>query len=201
MKIIFLIASLLLWSGALYAQDDEPLVVQKPVSKQFMKRHFIAGAGFGAGRNELDNTFLLADLQPRLTLFEPLPDLSLSFAEPFGAGIMTENGMAVKFGSFTEIGLGRAATKDSYWPVGFSAGGGYSSVYCASKLYSGFAVTGSFRFGIMGRIVQLRYEHLFSNRATPMSDFAAIEVLLGNWMKSNKRNNKISRFMKPYRKH
>lgn len=202
-KKILASASLILLSLPVWAQNQPRTVL---VTTQ----RFTFSAGLGThqyqntGKAALIPSFFFT---PRYQ-FDNLgtTDFSLTFGMPLSLGYQVARAdSSYFFGNIpllAEINIGHLSTKDFRTRFGFFLGTGGAASLIRNDLHTSIAATTGFRFWfIRGSSVTLRFMHHFpvwlGNQ--PLNSIS-ISLNLGKWIKDVKKNNKISDFMKPYRK-
>ena len=186
---------LFIFFSSVLAQPD-PLA-----PKSFLKKRFIFSAGLGSHFNENFNAHSL-NLSPRLNIINKYADLSFAVEMPGSIGINPKNdAIFANIPFVAEFYLGQLATKDFYDPFGFSIGGGYGMYLAEGKLFSGAVFTGALRTWLFHVPFTFRYLLTLDDQNFSHSLHSiGISVPLGRWVIRNRDLNKVSGFMKPYRK-
>jgi hypothetical protein len=160
----------------------------------YLERRFIFEAGGGI---EMPGNFSVPalHLHPRLNIINSFSDVSASIAVPVKAG-----GTPLVFSAalISELNFGHAATKDFYKKKGLSAGAGYGLALIDDKVSLGPVFSAAVRSWLFKQSVSIHYmlQVLKSDKVHGVS----LTFTVGPWLKKNRRLNKVSNFVKPYRK-
>jgi hypothetical protein len=115
----------------------------------------------------------------------------------FGSGTDRTNFFYADFPLLAEVNMGHAATKDFYSAFGMFANGGYDVSIIKDTTLMGPMIGGGFRFWFLfNTSATFRFQHYFLNHGNSIS----LAINLGKYLATVKKNNKVSGFMKPYRK-
>lgn len=99
------------------------------------------------------------------------------------------------------VNLGHLASKDFHSSYGVFAGGGWNLQYGHGEGVNGFVLDAGIRFWLLGQSFSLLYQRLLEHEKIFSSDtFFSLQINLGKYLSQVKANNKVSNFVKPYRK-
>ncbi len=99
------------------------------------------------------------------------------------------------------LNIGHLATKDFRSDMGIFFGGGYSADYIRDTLMLGPVATTGLRWWMAGRSFTIRY-HIYFTEQDDLNFAHSIGIFynFGPWIQLNRRNNKLSKFARPFRK-
>ena len=143
---------------------------------------------------------------PSLNLLNKYSDFSIALASRFSgawhfSSATDSSEYAVfSFPAFLQFNGGHLATHDFYSSFGFSIGGGYNFSVINSELTIGPLLITAIRFWFLRQSFTISYsQSYFESRHTLMHELS-LQVNIGRYLKDAKSNNKISKFVKPFKK-
>jgi hypothetical protein len=144
---------------------------------------------------------------PQYNLYNSFSDLTLSVSAQPGAGMSLSgkgesNEIIFDLPFMLEINLGHLASRDFYAPMGFFAGGGYDFHKTGDgEIHQAFVATTGLRWWMFKKSFTARYILYFSgDKDGYMSHSISLGLNLGKYLDDVRANNKVSRFMSPFRK-
>ena len=99
------------------------------------------------------------------------------------------------------VNIGHGASKDFHSAAGGYLGAGWNVRYDGTTTVNGFVLAAGFRFWLLENSFTLSYTHLPGNEKIFSSGkIISLQINLGKYLANVKANNKVTDFMKPYRK-
>jgi hypothetical protein len=200
LRILLIAVFILCAEGFSSAQVKEP--------GGFFAQRLTVAAGVASSLPE-DNIAASAGLlfAPRVFITTAFTDFSVSFDPSPQFLYSFSDSQAVSEKLFFQIpvmlhvNLGHLASKDFHSAYGVFVGGGWNFQFGHGESTNGFAIDAGIRFWMFGQSFSLSYQRLLSHEKIFSSDnFFSLQINLGKYLEQVKANNKVSNFVKPYRK-
>ena len=129
--------------------------------------------------------------------FDPSPQLLHSFSDSDNIS----DKIFFQLPLMLRVNLGHLASKDFRSTYGFFAGAGWNLQLGQGKSTNSFCADAGVRFWLFGQSFTAMYQRLFTEEKIFSSpNFFSLQINLGKYLSQVKANNKVSNFMKPYRK-
>ncbi|CAN5437484.1 hypothetical protein BH11BAC1_BH11BAC1_03290 [soil metagenome] len=170
---------------------------------------FISSAGLAFPRtnhNKQNEQFYGLCYSPSLNLLNKFSDFSFAFGSHISAAyhLKTKSDpsdyMFLSFPAFFEFNAGHLATHNFYSSLGISFGGGYNFSVIKSDFDMGALLITAIHFWLFRQSITLGYtQTYFQNHHTLMHE-VSLQLNIGAYLKDARNNNKISKFVKPFRK-
>ena len=175
----------------------------------FFKRRFVcaAGAEYSPGEKIVSSAAGI-NFSPQLFLTTVYSDFSFSVVLNLSGCYRPENNaedlaeeIFFQMPAMLQLNMGHGASKDFYDPFGFFLGAGWHVQHDGSSTVNNFASEAGIRFWLLGKSTTLRAMYFPGNEKIFSSGkIISLQMNLGKYLEEVKRNNKVSNFMKPYRK-
>ena len=170
---------------------------------------FVSSAGFTfprANKNKVDEQMYGLCYSPALNLLNKHSDFSIAIASRlsgawhFSSETDTSDYGVFSFPAFLQFNGGHLATHNFYSSFGISFGAGYNFSVINSELTTGPLLITAIRFWFLRQSFTVSYsQSYFESRHTLMHELS-LQLNIGRYLKDAKSNNKISKFVKPFRK-
>lgn len=170
---------------------------------------FVSSAGIALPRtnhNHADEQFYGLCYSPALNMLNKFSDFSVAAASHVSAayhpGSNTDSSgyFYFSFPAFLQFNFGHLATHNFYSSFGIFAGGGYNFCLINSEFLSGPLLITAIRFWFLRQSFTLGYAQTYlQNRSTLMHEIS-LQLNIGAYLRDTRNNNKISKFIKPFRK-
>ncbi len=170
---------------------------------------FISSAGLAfprANHNRQNEQFYGLCYSPSLNLLNKHADFSvaaashITIANHFKSANDPVDYLMVSFPAFLQFNIGHLATRDFYSSLGISFGGGYNFSVIRSEFDMGALLITAIHFWFLKRSFTVGYAQThFQNHRTLMHE-VSLQLNIGAYLKDVRSNNKISKFVKPFRK-
>ena len=177
--------------------------------ENFFAKRFISSAGINYSLQE-ENIPATAgvNFSPQLFLTTAYSDFSFSVATDLTVNYRLNNDendfskkLFFQFPAMLQFNMGHGASKDFHSALGFFIGAGWNLQYAESRAVNGFAVEAGIRFWLLGKSFSLGVIDCPGNKKIFSSGkIISLQLNLGKYLNDVKANNKVSNFMKPYRK-
>jgi len=174
-----------------------------------LKDRYISSAGFVFSRanHDKDNEpFLGLCYSPSLNMLNKLSDFSVAISSHFAVSnhFKTINDpsdyLLLSFPAFIQFNVGHLATHNFYSSLGISFGAGYNFGVLNSEFDMGALLITTIHFWFLKRSFTVGYVQThFQNHDTVMRELS-LQLNIGAYLKDARNNNKISKFVKPFRK-
>ena len=143
---------------------------------------------------------------PSLNLLNKLSDFSVSFgshisvANHFITNRDPVDYLAVSFPAFLKFNIGHLATHNFFSSLGISFGGGYNFSVIRSEFDAGALLITAIHFWFLKQSFTVGYVQThFQNHRILMHE-VSLQLNIGAYLRDVRNNNKISKFVKPFRK-
>jgi hypothetical protein len=170
---------------------------------------FVSSAGLTfprANRNKINEQMYGLCYSPALNLLNKYSDFSVAIASRisgswhFSSSTDSSAYGVFSFPAYLQFNGGHLATHDFYSSIGISFGGGYNFSVINSEFTAGPLLITAIRFWFLRQSITISYSQTyFEIRHTLMHELS-LQLNIGRYLKDTKSNNKISRFVKPFRK-
>jgi hypothetical protein len=185
-----------------------PSFAQKPPNKFSLKQRFIFSAGltYSVLQNNSSEKLYGINATPSLNLLNGFSDFSISLAASPAAAYHPSSGNdSVHYSSYTipafvQVNVGHLASQDFYSALGIFVGAGYNLTSINGTSDNGFSWTTGFRFWFLKQSFTLRYVHSHLNDSGNSLQEMSLQINLGAYLEKVKDNNKLSKFVSPFRK-
>ena len=174
-----------------------------------IKDRFVSSAGLTfprANKNKKNEQMYGLCYSPALNLLNKFSDFSVAIASRFSGSwhFSSETDSSdygvFSFPAFLQFNGGHLATHNFYSSFGFYIGGGYNFSVINSEFTIGPLLITAMRFWFLRQSFTISYsQSYFENRHTLMHELS-LQLNIGAYLKDAKSNNKISKFVKPFRK-
>jgi hypothetical protein len=174
-----------------------------------LKDRFISSAGLTFPRtNHFHHDEQLYGLtySPSLNLLNKLSDFSVAIASQVSAAyhIRTiadpENYMMISFPAYMRFNIGHLATHNFYSSLGIFFGAGYDFSVINSGFDSGPLLITAIRFWFLKQSFTLGYGQTHLQNSNTTMHEVSLQLNIGAYLHDTRNNNKISKFVKPFRK-
>jgi hypothetical protein len=206
---IFFQKMFLIYLIAMLVSTSQQALAQSKNKGNFFARRVTIAAGADYSLLEIDVPAAAGiNFAPRLFLTTTYSDFSFSAEAGLIANYRLDAG-ASKFSdriflqlpALIHVNTGHGASKDFRSAFGGFLGAGWNLQYDGSTTVNGLALDAGIRFWLFGKSFTLRYTHLPENKKLFSSGkIISLQINLGKYLEYVKANNKVSNFMKPYRK-
>ena len=174
-----------------------------------LKDRFISSAGisyFRANHFHQNEPYYGLCYSPSLNMLNKFSDFSVAIAShlsaswhPGTANDPSEH-MMFSFPAFLQFNAGHLATKNFYSSLGIFFGAGYNFSVIKSEFDMGPLLITAIRFWFLRRSFTLGYAQThFENHNTLMHELS-LQLNIGAYLRDARDNNKISKFVRPFRK-
>lgn len=170
---------------------------------------FISSAGLAfprANQNHQNEQFYGLCYSPSLNLLNKHADFSvaaashITIANHFKSGNDPADYLMLSFPAFLQFNIGHLATHDFYSSLGISFGGGYNFSVIRSEFDMGALLITAIHFWFLKQSFTVEYTQThFQNHHMLMHE-VSLQLNIGAYLKDARSNNKISKFVKPFRK-
>jgi len=193
--------SFIILPGVLVAQNTEPVFS--------IKDRFASSAGVTspwANRNRMNERFYGLCYSPALNMLNKYSDFSVAAASHIAAAYHpssnndAKNYFMFSFPAFLQFNIGHLATHDFYSAVGIFFGAGYNFSVINSEFDSGTLLITAIRFWILKHSFTLGYSQTRFQIQRTLTHEVSLQLNIGGYLKGVHNNNKISKFVKPFRK-
>lgn len=185
------------------------LVAQNTAPVFTLGDRFISSAGLSISRanhnHENEQSYGLC-YSPSLNLLNKYADFSVSAASHLALSnhFKSENDpvnyLMMSFPAFIQFNIGHLATHNFYSSLGISFGGGYNFSVVRSEFDMGALLITAIHFWFLNQSFTVGYTQThFQNHQTLMHELS-LQLNIGAYLKDVRGNNKISKFVKPFRK-
>jgi len=174
-----------------------------------IKDRFISSAGLTfprANKNKENEQMYGLCYSPSLNLLNKYSDFSVALASRisgawhFSSDNDSSDYAVFSFPAILQFNGGHLATHNFYSSFGFYIGGGYNFSVINSEFTVGPLLITAIRFWFLRQSFTCSYsQSYFESRHTLMHELS-LQLNIGAYLKDAKSNNKISRFVKPFRK-
>ena len=174
-----------------------------------VKERFVSSAGLTfprANKNKVNEQMYGLCFSPALNLLNKFSDFSVAIASRisgsyhFSSETDSSDYAVFSFPAFLQFNGGHLATHNFYSSFGFYVGGGYNFSVINSEFTVGPLLITAIRFWFLRQSFTISYsQSYFQNRHTLMHELS-LQLNVGAYLKDAKSNNKISKFVKPFRK-
>jgi hypothetical protein len=188
-------------SGKVSAQNSEPVFT--------IKDRFISSCGLSllrANHNHENEQLYGLCYSPSLNMLNKFSDFSVAAASHISASyhLKTKTDSAgylmLSFPAFLLFNGGHLATHNFYSSLGISFGAGYNFGVINSEFDMGPLLITAIHFWFLRQSFTLGYEQThFQNHHTLMHELS-LQLNVGSYLHDARNNNKISKFVKPFRK-
>jgi hypothetical protein len=200
MRFAFLLVPVML-TTRLIAQNASPVFT--------IGDRFISSAGLSISRanhnHENEQLYGLC-YSPSLNLLNKHADFSVALASHFALSNHFKSAndatdyLMMSFPAFIQFNIGHLATHNFYSSLGFSFGGGYNFSVIKSEFDMGALLITAIHFWFLNQSFTVGYAQThFQNHQTLMHELS-LQLNIGAYLKDVRGNNKISKFVKPFRK-
>ena len=175
----------------------------------FFNQRLTTAAGFDCSLPE-DNILPTVGINfsPQLFLITSYTDFSVSAVIDFMVNYRLDSDTKefskkyfLQMPAMIHLNIGHGASKDFRSEGGGFLGAGWNILYSADTSENGFAADGGFRFWLIGKSFTLRFIWLLNDsKIFSSGKIISLQMNFGKYLADVKRNNKVSNFMKPYRK-
>ena len=170
---------------------------------------FVSSAGLTfprANRNKENEQMYGLCYSPALNLLNKYSDFSVAIASRisaswhFSSNTDSSDYPVYSFPAYLQFNGGHLATHNFYSSFGISFGAGYNFSVINSEFTVGPLLITAIRFWLFRQSFTISYsQSYFENRHTLMHELS-LQLNIGRYLKDAKSNNKISKFVKPFRK-
>jgi hypothetical protein len=174
-----------------------------------IKDRFVSSAGLTfprANKNKENEQMYGLCYSPALNLLNKYSDFSIAVASRFsGAWHFSSETDSADYGvfsfpAFLQFNGGHLATHNFYSSFGISFGAGYNFSVINSEFTVGPLLITAIRFWFLRQSFTVNYsQSYFESRHTLMHELS-LQLNVGRYLKDANSNNKISKFVKPFRK-
>jgi hypothetical protein len=183
-------------------------IAQGPQRPFKWNERFISSAGihYSTLDNYAKEKLYGLNFAPSLNLLNHFSDFSVSVASNIsGAYHPSEKNDSINYflfslPAFIQANIGHLASPDFYSSFGFFFGAGYGYFISNKKSDSGISLTTGLRFWFLQKSFTLRFTKIFLNQSGNLLNEFSLQLNVGAYLQSVKRNNSISKFMKPFQK-
>jgi hypothetical protein len=192
---------LALTTGTALSQNTDPSFT--------LKDRFISSAGIispWANRNKMNERFYGLCYSPSLNLLNKYSDFSVAVASQLSASVHPETAkdpstyFMYSFPAFLQFNFGHLATRNFYSSAGIFFGAGYNFSVTQSGFDMGPLLITAIRFWFLRQSFTLGYAQThFQNRPVLLHQIS-LQLNIGAYLRDARNNNKISKFVKPFRK-
>jgi hypothetical protein len=182
-------------------------VAQKQRKKFNLKERFISSVGLSYSTlNHSSEVLYGINATPSLNLVNSFSDFSISLAANAGAAYHPSSNsdsleyFSYSFPAFIQINVGHLASQDFYGAIGIFAGAGYNLSSINGTLDRGFSWTTGFRFWFLKQSFTLRYVQSHLNDLENLLHELSLQINVGAYLERVKDNNKLTKFVSPFRK-
>lgn len=185
----------------LYGQNTEPVFT--------IRDRFVSSAGLAFPRsnhNKQDEQFYGLCYSPSLNLLNKFSDFSVAAASHISAAyhLKSKNDpaeyMMVSFPAFLQFNAGHLATHNFYSSLGISFGAGYNFSVIRSEFDMGALLITAIHFWLFNRSLTLGYAQTHFQKHNTLMHELSLQLNIGAYLRDARSNNKISKFVKPFRK-
>jgi hypothetical protein len=180
----------------------------QPQPKKFsLKQRFISS--LGPTYNILNNSSEVLygiNVTPSLNLLNSFSDFSISLAANVGVAYHPESGndtneyFSYSVPSFIQVNAGHLASQDFYAAIGLFVGAGYNMSRVDEQSDQGFSWTAGFRFWLLKQSFTVRYIQSRLGDSEDKLHEMSLQINIGRYLSHVKDNNKLSKFVSPFRK-
>ena len=170
---------------------------------------FISSAGVTfprSNKNKVNEQMYGLCYSPALNLLNKYSDFSISIASRlsgawhFSSATDSSSYGVYSFPAYLQFNGGHLATHNFYSSFGISFGGGYNFSVINSEFTSGPLLITAIRFWFLRQSITISYSQTYFEIRHMLMHELSLQLNIGRYLKDAKSNNKISKFVKPFRK-
>ena len=185
------------------------LVAQNTAPAFSIGDRFISSAGLSfprANHNHENEQFFGLCYSPSLNLLNKHADFSVAVASHFALSNHFKSAndpidyLMMSFPAFIQFNIGHLATHDFYSSLGISFGGGYNFSVIKSEFDMGALLITAIHFWFLNQSFTVGYTQTHFRNHQPLMHELSLQLNIGAYLKDVRGNNKISKFVKPFRK-
>lgn len=174
-----------------------------------LKDRYVSSAGFAFPRsnhNHVDEQYYGLCYSPSLNMLNKFSDFSIAFGSHITAAYHPESKtdsssyMMYSFPAFLQFNGGHLATHNFYSALGISFGAGYNFTVVNSKFDMGALLITTIHFWFLKQSFTLGYAQTHLQNNHTLMHEVSLQLNIGAYLRDTKNNNKISKFVKPFRK-
>ncbi len=184
-------------------------VAQKTEDEFHFKDRYISSAGISysmLNMNHRSEPLYGLCYSPSLNLLNKYSDFSIAAASHVSGSYhpKTKNDDANYFSfsvpAYLQFNFGHLATHDFYSSLGIYFGAGYNFCFVNSEMDGGVLLITAIRFWILQRSFTIGYSQTRLQNHNNLLHEVSLQINIGAYLSDVKKNNKVSKFEKPFRK-
>lgn len=170
---------------------------------------FISSAGLviqRANHDQINEHLYGLCYSPSLNMLNKYADFSVAIASHlalsnhFKSALDPTNYLMMSFPAFLQFNIGHLATRNFYSSLGISFGGGYNFSVIRSEFDAGPLLITAIHFWFLNQSFTVGYAQTHFKKGSTLMHEISLQLNIGAYLKDVRGNNKISKFVKPFRK-